>query len=170
MLVILGRTPVARWRTVHSILAICTFKVPPSPPRSEKPRYLPLASYIIYLMNTETLKQRLLAKEQELIADISRFESEARDSRSAEVEDPIDIVISSENKAAGFQESTLAAQTLKQVRQALQRIEDGTYGNCVDCGRPIEPARLEAVPWASYCRADQEKHEKAGSIDPSLAI
>jgi RNA polymerase-binding transcription factor DksA len=39
------------------------------------------------------------------------------------------------------------ALTLKQVRAALQRIQDGTYGVCIDCGRRIEPARLEAVPW-----------------------
>lgn len=110
--------------------------------------------------NLEAFKQRLLAREQELTADILRFEDEARESRTAEVEDPIDQVTSSEIKAAGFQEATLAAQVLAQVRAALQRIEDGTYGICIDCDREIEPARLEAVPWTPYCRADQEKHDK----------
>ena len=99
------------------------------------------------------------------MAEISRFESEARQARSSEVEDPIDQVTSSELKAAGFQESTLAAKTLSAVRLALQRIEDGTYGTCLDCGRSIEPARLEAVPWAAYCLADQEKHDKAAQLD-----
>ncbi len=121
-------------------------------------------------MNIEIFKQRLLAKQEELVDGIARREAEARDSRSAEVEDPIDMVISSETKAAVFQESTLAAQTLKQVRQALQRIEDGSYGDCLDCGRRIEPARLEAVPWASYCRADQENRDKTATVDPSLAV
>lgn len=114
-------------------------------------------------MDTQRFKQRLLARERELIDDIARFESEARESRAAEVEDPIDQVTSSENKAASFQESTLAAQTLKQVRDALRRIEDGTYGMCIECDRPIEPARLEAVPWTPYCLADQRKHDKATS-------
>jgi DnaK suppressor protein len=112
------------------------------------------------LMDTQRFKQRLLAREQELVEDIARFENEARESRAAEVEDPIDQVISSENKAASFQESTLAAQTLKQVRDALRRINDGSYGMCIDCDRPIEPARLEAVPWTPYCLADQQKHDK----------
>jgi DnaK suppressor protein len=49
---------------------------------------------------------------------------------------------------------------LQQVRAALQRIEDGTFGYCIDCGKPIEPARLDAVPWTPYCREDQEKHDK----------
>jgi DnaK suppressor protein len=115
-------------------------------------------------MDTQRFKQRLLAREQELVEDIARFENEARESRAAEVEDPIDQVISSENKAASFQESTLAAQTLKQVRDALRRINDGSYGMCIDCDRPIEPARLEAVPWTPYCLADQQKHDKEMSV------
>jgi DnaK suppressor protein len=114
-------------------------------------------------MDITRFKERLLAREQELVAEIPRFEDEARNARAAEVEDPIDQVTSSENKAASFQESTLAAETLKQVRDALRRIEDGTYGKCIDCDRPIEPARLEAVPWTPYCLADQNEHEKAKS-------
>lgn len=120
-------------------------------------------------MDIEHFKQRLLAREQELTDEISRFGDEARESRSAEVEDPIDQVTSAENKATAFQESTLAAQTLNQVRAALQRIGDGTYGTCIDCGRAIEPARLEAVPWTPYCLADQEKHDRATSNDLDLS-
>ncbi len=116
-------------------------------------------------MDTQHFKQRLLARERELIDDSARFENEARESRAAEVEDPIDQVTSSENKAVSFQESTLAAQTLKQVRDALRRIDDGSYGICIDCERPIEPARLEAVPWTPYCLADQQKHDKAVSLE-----
>ncbi len=117
-------------------------------------------------MEMEHFRQRLLAREQELIDYIARFENEARESRTAEVEDPIDQVTSSEMKAARFQESTLAAETLKQVRDALQRINERSYGRCIDCDRPIEPARLEAVPWTPYCLEDQEKHdqENASSI------
>jgi DnaK suppressor protein len=118
-------------------------------------------------MEIERFRKRLLAREQELIDEITRLQDEARDSRAAEVEDPIDRVTSSENKAASLQESTLAAETLKQVRDALRRIEDGTYGECIDCGRPIEPARLEAVPWTPYCLADQKKHDQAASAATS---
>ena len=114
-------------------------------------------------MNLETLKQRLLARQQELVEEISRFQSNGREAASAEVEDPIDQVTSSEIKAAAFQESTIAAQMLSQVRTALERIADGTYGTCLDCGQPIEPARLEAIPWAQYCRAHQEKHDRAAA-------
>ena len=110
-------------------------------------------------MNTEKFKRRLLAREKELQEMIARLVTEARESASAEVEDPIDQVISSEGKAAAFGVTTAESRQLQQVRAALQRIKDGTYGECLDCGRPIEPARLEAVPWTPYCRADQEKHD-----------
>lgn len=114
-------------------------------------------------MNTEHYKRLLLAKEQELVDSIKLHEDEARDSRTADVEDEIDRVISDEAKAAGFQESTLAAQTLKLVREALRRIEEGTYGKSLESGEPIEPARLEAVPWAQYTLKEQEKIDREGS-------
>ncbi len=40
---------------------------------------------------------------------------------------------------------------LAEVEHALQKFEDGTYGLCDNCGQPIDPARLEALPQASLC-------------------
>ena len=40
---------------------------------------------------------------------------------------------------------------LKDVDRALERIDDGTYGLCERCGKPIDPDRLEARPWALLC-------------------
>ncbi len=40
---------------------------------------------------------------------------------------------------------------LQDVEAALARIDDGTYGVCVDCGRPVAPERLAALPWAARC-------------------
>ena len=37
------------------------------------------------------------------------------------------------------------------VTEALARLDDGTFGTCVRCGRPIAPDRLEALPWAARC-------------------
>lgn len=42
-------------------------------------------------------------------------------------------------------------QEIMQVRAALSRIEDGTYGSCSKCGKAIAPARLEAQPMATRC-------------------
>ena len=40
---------------------------------------------------------------------------------------------------------------LAEVEHALQKFEDGTYGKCDNCGQPIDPARMEALPQASLC-------------------
>ena len=40
---------------------------------------------------------------------------------------------------------------LSEIEGALIRIEEGTYGTCVNCGKPIAEERLSAIPWATYC-------------------
>ena len=42
-------------------------------------------------------------------------------------------------------------QHLTAVDAALARLDDGTFGTCVRCGRPIAPERLQALPWAAHC-------------------
>lgn len=111
-------------------------------------------------MDREHFKQRLLDKERELVAEMARLEDEARDSGEAEVRDSTDDATSSQSTSEALQEDALASQTLTQVRDALKRIDDGTYGSCIACGRQVEAARLEAVPWAAYCLEDQEKQDK----------
>ena len=49
------------------------------------------------------------------------------------------------------------------IRAALARIDAGTYGTCVDCGRPVEEARLEFRPESARCLEDQRKHEDAAA-------
>ena len=112
-------------------------------------------------MDVQHYKELLLKRQEELMEEAARFEQEARNSRVAEVEDPIDVVTSDESKSANFHLRDVAARTLQQVRAALQRINDGSYGFCIECGRPIERMRLEAVPWTPFCLEDQEKHDQA---------
>lgn len=49
---------------------------------------------------------------------------------------------------------------LKQVNDALRRFENGTYGLCLECGQPIDPARLKAIPYAELCLDCQRKRER----------
>src|SRR5690242_8547859 len=49
---------------------------------------------------------------------------------------------------------------LAQVEAALHRLDDGTYGTCARCGNPINPERLEALPYASYCITCQSAVEQ----------
>lgn len=53
-----------------------------------------------------------------------------------------------------------AVRQLGEVDEALGRIEDGTYGTCVVCGRKIPEERLEAVPWTKLCIDDARKQQR----------
>jgi DnaK suppressor protein len=99
----------------------------------------------------------LLKKQSELRADLARLKGEAREVAAAEVRDNTDEAVADQDTGEALQEVTLESKTLEQVEDALQRVADGTYGKCVTCGRPIPPARLEAIPWTPYCIDDQEK-------------
>jgi len=62
---------------------------------------------------------------------------------------------------------------LRQVRASLQRIQDGSFGACIDCEEAISPKRLAAVPWASRCiqcqnTADRERLEGTELFSESL--
>ena len=51
------------------------------------------------------------------------------------------------------------AKILKAIEEALSRIEQGIYGICRDCGEPIAPARLNAIPWTRVCITCKEKQQ-----------
>jgi len=53
--------------------------------------------------------------------------------------------------------NTLEMKLLREVEDALRRIERSTYGICHDCEEPISAKRLDAVPWAKYCVTCQEQ-------------
>ena len=65
------------------------------------------------------------------------------------------------NETQGEQSIQVNEQALlTQVEAALRRIDEGTYGKCVNCGQPIPEKRLEAIPWASYDVKCQEQLEQ----------
>ncbi|MBW3669257.1 MAG: TraR/DksA C4-type zinc finger protein [Actinobacteria bacterium] len=49
---------------------------------------------------------------------------------------------------------------LADIEHAIRRLDDGTYGTCEACGKPIDDARLEAVPAARFCLEDQAVAER----------
>jgi DnaK suppressor protein len=56
-----------------------------------------------------------------------------------------------------------ARQHLEQVDAALARLDAGTFGACLRCGRPIAPERLEALPWAAHCIDCQREVDRGRS-------
>jgi RNA polymerase-binding protein DksA len=53
-----------------------------------------------------------------------------------------------------------SGHVLAEIDAALKRIEEGTYGVCSNCGKPIPEARLEALPWATLCIDCQRERER----------
>lgn len=51
-----------------------------------------------------------------------------------------------------------------EIDEALNRIRNGTYGICEATGKPIEPKRLEIIPWTRFCKAAEKDLEKTGSL------
>ena len=120
-------------------------------------------------MNTEHFRQRLLAEEQRLLALIKRAEASAREEVFDSVHDRGDESVNDVLTEEQLKEADTYWAELKQVRDALQRIEDGTFGKCIVDGGPIEEKRLEAIPWTPYCLKHERQLEFSEALEtPSL--
>jgi DnaK suppressor protein len=87
--------------------------------------------------------------------------------RQAVAEDTLDVAdqaVFSYQKEMIFTQGTEGHSQLSLVRLALERLHDGSFGECLQCGQPIGDKRLEALPWTPYCIACQEKIE-TGEIE-----
>lgn len=89
--------------------------------------------------------ERIIANAEQEVKASSVRHPDAADQAAAEYE----------RQASTFK-AAAARQTLRSLQQALERIRQGTFGECVQCGSEIEPKRLEAIPWARYCLGCQE--------------
>jgi DnaK suppressor protein len=108
----------------------------------------------------ESFKKRLEERQQILRKTVSRTEEDGRIADQEAAQDIADRAASSYTKEFLFSQSNNDRQLLAMVETALQRIREGEFGECVNCGNEINPKRLEAVPWTRYCIACQEKLEK----------
>jgi DnaK suppressor protein len=108
----------------------------------------------------EGFKKRLEERQQALRKAVSRTEEDGRIADQDSAQDIADRAASSYTKEFLFSQSNNERQLLQMVETALQRIREGSFGECVSCGNEINPKRLEAVPWTRYCIACQEKLEQ----------
>src|SRR5881394_3039238 len=103
-------------------------------------------------MNVETYRTALLSKRGELLGGTGakplQWTMENNSGRQGDMAD----------QAAGTNEVHIQlklkqtdAKILQAIEEALERVEQGTYGLCRDCGQPVAAARLEAIPWTRVC-------------------
>jgi DnaK suppressor protein len=103
------------------------------------------------------IKKDLLARCQELEAQLKKLSTEKI--TDDQVQDPGDQALSStmENLRNSIQDAE--HEEYKRILQALKKIDDGTYGICIDCGGDISEKRLSLYPNAARCLACQEAFE-----------
>jgi DnaK suppressor protein len=100
-----------------------------------------------------------MATARDLSARITRPETRDGEPSDDPPRDPGDESISDEVQEERFREADSERTVLEQVREALGRIEDGTYGRCLVDGETMEEKRLQAIPWARYCLKHQQALE-----------
>ncbi len=76
--------------------------------------------------------------------------------------DEADHIQASEQREMGLMSRERLVERIERLTAALKRVEDGTYGTCVECGKPIGQARLKAIPEAVTCVTCQETIERGG--------
>lgn len=101
-------------------------------------------------------KQRLLSLKEEYETRIAKIEDHIHHPQDQLNEHWDDQAISMRENDMRKNLLIEARQGLNYVHNALSQIEDGTYGECEECGEAIEEKRLEAVPYATLCM----KHAK----------
>ena len=63
----------------------------------------------------------------------------------------------------------MKSETLNKINEALRRLDEGTYGNCFECGEEIAEARLRALPFAVRCKDCEEARETAQQRERAIA-
>lgn len=118
-------------------------------------------------LDLNEMKRRLEAKRRELRENLGELTEasptpvdpiEASEGSQDFEESAVDVNEMEDERAIRANEREL----LQQVNQALARIDNGTYGICANCNRPINEKRLEAIPWASLCLDCEEQLGQAG--------
>jgi DnaK suppressor protein len=147
-------------RAYHFRLALVTMDAP----GTGRPKTL-IGNYRVEVTmdkkKLEAFKKRLETRQQELRRTVNRNQADGRiadeDTAAADI---ADRAASSYNKEFLFSQSNNERQLLMMVDGALARIREGSFGECISCGKEINAKRLEAVPWTRHCIECQEKLEQ----------
>lgn len=104
-------------------------------------------------------REKLLEKQHSLTDMVQRTEGYGREKEN-DTQDVADMAVESYTKEFMFGKSSGDRHMLQLIHEALARIEARSYGTCVNCEDPIQPKRLEAVPWTRHCIQCQGLLEK----------
>jgi len=107
------------------------------------------------------IKKQLMDRKQDLEQELKQLLQEKFS--DDQVQDVGDQALSSTMESLNTSLQHAKLEEYRRVEMALQMLEDGSYGICVDCGQPISEKRLKSFPNATRCLACQEMFEEHGS-------
>ena len=105
-------------------------------------------------------KKKLVTRREELVRGIARTEQEGREADEDPTVDLADKAANSYTKEFLFGQTHNDRSLLQLVDDALARIRESAFGECISCHQELQQKRLEAVPWTRYCITCQEKKEQ----------
>lgn len=109
------------------------------------------------LLNELGSRGALLGKLRESVAEQGRRYLE---DGGAFASDMAEAATGEADRESGYLLLDAEGRQVGEIRDALQRIENGNFGSCEWCNRPIEKKRLEVLPYARFCLKCQEKNER----------
>jgi DnaK suppressor protein len=109
------------------------------------------------LENIKEFKEKLLNLKMEIFSSLS---NRKKTDVEKDIGDEIDDVVQTMEKEMMFDLSSNEKNILKDIENALKKIEKGNYGICELCGKKIEYKRLKHIPYARYCIECQKKQDK----------
>ena len=86
------------------------------------------------------------------------------------VADPLDITQQAADREVAVQNLDRESALARQLRSAIQRVDDKSYGVCLQCEEEIAPNRLKAIPWAEFCIRCQEQADRMGATRASFRM
>ena len=107
-------------------------------------------------IGTERYVKALQEKHMELRRRMSAERAAAIVSRLEDPSDDGDLSQQSHEEWLFLNRNNLEKSLLREVEEALLRVQEGTYGICQECEEPISAKRLQALPWAKFCVRCQE--------------
>ncbi len=108
----------------------------------------------------EKFRKLLDEKKNTLSAEIAKTRSAEVETTEESTQDIADKAVSSYTREFLYSLTDGERHTLLHIDDALGRIDEGTYGFCLNCNIAMTEKRLNAVPWAPYCLDCQELNEK----------
>ena len=106
------------------------------------------------------LREHLLQMKNKLVAEIDSELRAEREGNKDEGMDTYDLASEERDREINFILSDRERVKLKQIDDALERLDDGSYGVCESCGLEIGEERLEAMPFSRLCRDCQQEQER----------